>query len=64
MYEAQDCKDESGFQFIKFEFMTDGQEIKKIAILINCFQFFSFIFKDNTAKLKRTLGHNHENTIC
>ena len=25
---VQDCKDESGFKFIKFDFVTGGQEIK------------------------------------
>ena len=30
----QDCKKGSGFQFIKLDFVTDGQEIK-LAILVN-----------------------------
>ena len=30
---VQDCKDGSGLQFIKFDFVTSGQEIK-LAILV------------------------------
>ena len=35
---VQNCKDESGFQFIKFDFMTGGHKIK-LVILVKVWLF-------------------------
>ena len=69
-------KDESELQFIKFDFVTGGQEIS-VFILVELYGFWSlfclfssyffsdgfFQFQDNKVSLKQAPGHNHENTI-
>ena len=57
----QDYKDGSRLQFIKFDFVTGGQEIK-VTILVD-FGEFLFIFQEKLASLKQAPGHNHENTM-
>ena len=64
----QDCKDGSELQFIKFDFLTGGQEIKsanlvKLFVAFTTLGVFVFQFQDNEASLKKAPGHDHENTI-
>ena len=68
----QDCKDWSGLQFIKFDLLTGGQEIKPAIEYCIFSSYFLvsitfgdgfFHFQHNEVSLKQAPGHNHENTI-
>ena len=40
----QDCKDRSGLQFVKIDFVTDGQEIKWNCTVLAVMLSLQFIF--------------------